>query len=194
MTNTKSTVKLGIYGGTFDPFHEGHLWVVEESIKQLDLDYLWIMPAKKSPFKLNQKHLLTDEERIQSIKLLTKASKYDNKISISESDMNRDGQCYTVETLKDIIYRQSPSPDYILYNIMGADAYCEIQYYKDWEMIFALSKVVVAPRNSYDIKARDLHDHRDMSRFFRRTIFLQGHSPDISSTLLRKLGRESWKK
>lgn len=186
--------KIGLYGGTFDPFHEGHLWVVEQSIKNLKLDCVTILPANKSPFKIHKKHFLTNIERLQSIYYFMDKSKYKNKINVSTYDMNNEQQCYTVETLKDFIYHMTPADQFSFYYIMGADSYCNIRKYKNWEYIFALARVVIAPREKYNEKAKELYDSLNMCKFFRRTIFLTGDGVNISSTMLRKIGEKSWKK
>lgn len=177
--------KIGLYGGTFDPFHEGHLWVVEQSIKQCKLDRVYVIPNYISPFKTNKKNLLSDEERINSIHLAISRSKYAKKINIIKSDLVKGRllkkPIYTIDTLKEFILFTSFSDSREFYTIMGADCFFNLHKYKEWESIFLLSKVIVAPREPFT----NLR-HEKMVHYFSRSFFLKGNSPNISSTEIRK--------
>lgn len=177
-------MKIGLMGGTFDPFHKGHLWVVEQAIKQCELDLVYILPNYKSPFKGTKKNLLSDDDRIELIKRSIEKSKYKNKIVVSKSDLVsarlQKKPNYTIDSLKEFVLYTTFSDNKEFYTIMGADCFFNLHKYKEWENICLLSKIIVAPREPYT----NLR-HEKMVNYFSRAFFLKGASPDVSSTEIR---------
>ncbi|SFW05757.1 Nicotinate-nucleotide adenylyltransferase [Chlamydia abortus] len=107
-------MKIGIFGGSFDPIHKGHLLVASEAIKSLDLDCLYFVPANKNPFK-KDKSYASNLHRINMIKL---AIKDNPKMQISEFETNRNCISYTIDTVK---YFRNKFKDDDLYLLIGSD-------------------------------------------------------------------------
>lgn len=179
-------MKIGIYGGTFDPFHEGHLEVCEKSIRQLNLKKLLILPASISPFKIFRSNRYSNRERTNIIKNFIEKSRLKNKMRVSRYDIDSEKTCYSIDTLKNFVLNVSHKKNIKFYYIMGADSYLKIKKYKEWETLFTLSYVVVVPRPKYTRKAKLFYNKESMKKFETKTIFLEGNGINISSTEIRR--------
>ncbi|WP_235670191.1 adenylyltransferase/cytidyltransferase family protein [Mycoplasmopsis pullorum] len=87
-------MKIGIFGGSFDPIHKGHIRVAQQAIKELNLDKLFFVPANKSPFKLKNKYA-SNEDRVEMIKLVLP-----DKCEISNFEINRGGTSFSIDTAR----------------------------------------------------------------------------------------------
>ena len=112
-------MKIGILGGTFDPVHYGHLSIAKQAIEELDLDQLFIVPAKLQPFKLDQQ-VTVGEHRVEMLKLAFNAFE---KVIISEYELNKNQVSYTINTLN--AFRKE-YPDSELWFLLGTDSFLKI--------------------------------------------------------------------
>ena len=90
-------MKLGIYGGSFDPVHLGHLLVAQAAVEELGLDRIFFVPAAQSPFKPDSQPA-PDAVRLQLLRLAL-AGKTNCEIDVQE--LQRGGTSYTIDTLRD---------------------------------------------------------------------------------------------
>ena len=106
-------MRIGIYGGAFNPVHKGHIKLAEEVKTKADLDKIIIMPSGLSPHK-SSGSLIDSSHRLQMCKLAFEGEDY----IISDLEIKREGKSYTVDTVTELkeIY-----PDDELYLIMGSD-------------------------------------------------------------------------
>ena len=106
---------LGIYGGSFDPIHLGHLLLAETAREELNLDQVIFVPAAQSPLK---KHCpqISAADRLALIKL---AIRENPGFTFSEVELKRKPPSYTVDTLR---YFQQAYPEHELFLLMGQDA------------------------------------------------------------------------
>ena len=136
-------MNLGIFGGTFDPVHNGHLIMAHQAIVQLELEKLLIIPACRSPHKPN----LTPagaHDRINMAKLAFEGNK---SVEISNIEIERNGASYTIDTLVEVTALYSPRK---LYIIIGADSMNSLHLWKNSEKIRTMASIVVAPRSASD--------------------------------------------
>jgi nicotinate-nucleotide adenylyltransferase len=134
--------RLGLFGGTFNPIHYGHLRSAEEVVEALHLNKLWFVPAALPPHKATQTPF---DVRLQMTKLAVGRHPV---ISVSDLEGHRPGKSYSIETLR--ILRQELGAAWELYFILGLDAILEIQTWKDYRELFKLSHFVVLDRPGYD--------------------------------------------
>jgi nicotinate-nucleotide adenylyltransferase len=136
--------RLGIFGGTFNPIHYGHLRSAEEVCEALKLDRLWFVPAAVPPHKA--------EEGITpfAVRLaMTRLAVGDHPVmSVSDLEGRRAGRSYSVDTLRRL--RAEMGEDWELYFILGLDAILEIGSWKDYAELFQLCHFVVLDRPGYD--------------------------------------------
>jgi nicotinate-nucleotide adenylyltransferase len=135
--------RLGLFGGTFNPMHYGHLRSAEEVCETLGLERLWFMPAGEPPHKTTGA-LTPFAMRLEMARLAVG----DHPVmTVSDLEGQRPGRSYSVETLEQV---RREAPDWELYFILGLDAMLEIATWKDYQKLFTLSHLVVLDRPGYD--------------------------------------------
>lgn len=174
--------KVGIYGGTFDPFHLGHLNLALEILEKRNLDEIWFCPAKISPHKLEEHPAASADHRL---KMLHLAIAEIPSFHAVDDEIKREGTSYTVDTLKYFLEqeRKKPSPAQ-LYLILGDDS---IQGFFRWhrpEEIVRLVPLLIGSRlPEFDLEK--LKGNPEICESIRR-----GWTPtrimEISATEIRK--------
>ena len=140
----EAPLRLGLFGGTFNPMHYGHLRSAEEVCEALGLTRLWFIPAGHPPHKTTR-GITPFEMRLEMSRLAVG----DHPVmSVSDLEGRRPGRSYSIETLRQI--RQEVGPYWELYFILGLDAILEIATWKDYKDLFTLSDFVVLDRPGYD--------------------------------------------
>lgn len=142
--------RVALYGGSFDPPHFGHKSVVEEAIKVLDIDKLFLVPTFLNPFKSSSS--LTANERLERSKNFFNFSP---KILVSDFEVEQNRVVPTVETLKH--FKESYDVRYL---IIGADNLENIDKWKDFEYLNAQIVWVIATRKGYALQTDKLRDFK----------------------------------
>jgi len=132
-------MKLGLFGGSFDPVHLGHLLVAQAALEELGLDRLFFIPAAQSPFKPGPKPAPA-AIRLQMLRLaLIGKINYE----IDEQEIRRGGISYTVETARDYTKR---FPQAELFCLIGADNAAKLNEWREANELARLAQFVVTPR------------------------------------------------
>lgn len=140
----EAPLRLGLFGGTFNPMHYGHLRSAEEVCEALGLTRLWFIPTGQPPHKAAP-GITPFEVRLEMSRLAVG----DHPVmSVSDMEGRRPGRSYSIETLRQI--RGDVGPTCELYFILGMDAVLEIGTWKDYKELFTLSHFVVLDRPGYD--------------------------------------------
>ncbi len=132
-------MKLGIYGGSFDPVHLGHLLVAQAAIEELGLDKLFFVPAAQSPFKPDS-HPAPSSARLQLLRLALAGR---TNCEIDDQEIRRGGVSYTVDTLRDYAKR---FPGAELFYLIGADNVPKLNEWHEAKELARLAEFVVIPR------------------------------------------------
>lgn len=132
---------IGLFGGTFNPIHTGHLLAAEAVLKQLKLDEIHFLPAAYSPFKTRPK--LSDHHRIAMLK---RAIEGYPRFKIDTRELSRSGPSYTIDTLVEIA---ESSPQSQLYLLIGMDAWGSFERWHQWQELIKLCHLVVVTRPGY---------------------------------------------
>lgn len=169
-------MKIGIFGGTFDPPHVGHLIVADEVRSELKLDAILFIPAKRSPHKLDRK----PAPAAKRLKLLSLATRDTPHFIISELELRRGGISYTVDTLEKL-HRKNPKDEFFL--IIGMDNLRSFHTWRSPDKIIGLASVVVMTRAG----VRRIRVPRALKK---RTILCAVPDIDVSSSDIRKRIRE----
>ena len=133
-------MKLGIFGGSFDPIHYGHLLLAESAREQLALDQVWFIPAATAPHKQNRATETTAKQRVEMLELAIAGQA---AFHISTMEIDRGGVSYTVETLQTI---QEQLPGAELFLLMGADSLRDLLTWREPARICELAWPVVSRR------------------------------------------------
>ena len=174
-------MRIGIYGGSFDPIHHGHLILAEQCREQGQLDEVWFMPSALGPHKEAGAHA-TDRQRIEMIELALSGHA---AFKLSKIEIERGGVSYTVDTLTQI--RES-NPDDELFLLMGDDSLESFGSWREPKRICELAIPVVVNRpGSGDVDLSVLKAYVDDDRFKRfESAAMQIPSIDVSSSVIRK--------
>ncbi len=132
-------MKLGLFGGSFDPVHLGHLLVAQAAVEELGLDRLFFIPAGQSPFKL-QSPPSPAAVRLQLLRLaLAGRTHYE----LDAQEIQRGGISYAVETLRDYA-RRFPGAE--LFYLIGADNAAALSRWREASELATLAEFVAVPR------------------------------------------------
>lgn len=163
--------RVGVFGGTFDPVHHGHLIIAQEAVARLKLDRLLFMPANRPSHK-RAPGLADVEHRLAMLRIATRGSRH---FEVSRMEADRGGVSFTVETLETL----SRSARVELYFLMGQDSLGEFARWRDPGRIVELARLVVVPRGDQDVPPLP-------PAFRRRVVYLKPPRIGISSTEIRR--------
>jgi nicotinate-nucleotide adenylyltransferase len=135
-------MRIGLFGGTFNPIHLGHLRAAIEVKEGFNLDQIFLIPAALPPHKMPGS-LINADDRLEMINLATSGL---TGISVSDVELNRSGPSYTIDTVHHC--KRSFSKDAQIYLIMGLDAFLEIDTWKSYEeLLEQIAFIVIARPN-----------------------------------------------
>ena len=135
-------MKIGIYGGTFNPIHLGHIHILKEFICRLTLDKAILIPTHIPPHK--QPHALASGEDRAAMCRLAAGEISEAPVEVSLTELEREGKSYTVETLEELKHLY---PDDEFYLLMGEDMFLTVDHWVCPEKIFSLATVCGSPRS-----------------------------------------------
>jgi nicotinate-nucleotide adenylyltransferase len=139
--NIVGNMKLGLFGGSFDPVHLGHLLVAQAAMEELVLDRLFFIPAAQSPFK-PENIPAPAPVRLQLLRLALAGK---TNCEIDEQEIRRGGVSYTIETLRDYT-RRFPRTE--LFYLIGADNTAKLNEWREAGELARLAEFVAIPRPS----------------------------------------------
>ena len=131
--------RIGLFGGSFDPVHLGHLLVAQAAREELQLTRLFFIPAAQSPFKPEQQPIPA-RERVRLLRLALAGKPW---IELDEQELHRGGISYTIDTLRDYARRFAGATFYYL---IGADHVPQLSKWRDAEALAQLAEFVAIPR------------------------------------------------
>jgi nicotinate-nucleotide adenylyltransferase len=132
-------MKIGLYFGSFNPIHNGHLAVAKYMLKNKKLGQVWFVVSPQNPHK-NKNTLLDEKERLAIVK---KAVKGNKKLKVSDLEFELTRPSYTITTLN-FLQKKFPAHEFFL--IMGSDSLTRFKEWKDHELILANYPLLVYPR------------------------------------------------
>lgn len=169
--------RIGIFGGTFNPVHNGHVAIAEDFIKKFSLDILYIIPNNVSPLKAESN--VSGEDRLEMLKIAFKGI---TKAVISDIELKRQGPSYTWVTVYELRVRH---PESELFLLTGDDWVGSFDKWKDFLFILNNAHLVVATRSGKDITA-ELDRLESLSG--KRPRLLKNKKKEVSSTEFRADG------
>jgi nicotinate-nucleotide adenylyltransferase len=176
-------LKTGIYGGTFNPIHRGHIHLLEEFTRRLELDRVLLIPTRVPPHKLAPE-LASGEDRMAMCRLAVGDLPH---LQISDIEMRREGKSYTAETLEELS-RQYPEDQFYL--LMGEDMFLTVERWYRPETIFFLATVCATPRSAHGMGKLLMKKEEYASRYGARCMVEDIPYLPISSTQVRDWVRE----
>lgn len=173
--------KIGIFGGTFNPFHNGHRKCIEEIDKSLCFDEILVIPNKLPPHKQTEK-LADDIDRLNMCRLGTSDIK---KVKVSDIEISKGGKSYSINTIKELT-KLYPQDTCRLYFIMGSDMLLSFKNWYKYKEILSLCSLVCISRADDDTKKLD--DCADDLKAEGGSVTVVKTEPlEISSTQIREM-------
>ena len=133
-------MRIGIYGGSFNPVHYGHLNVARSALADLALDRLLVIPANVSPFKVDAAPAPALWDRLS---LVRAAFADDPRVIVDEREVRRGGVSYAIDTVREIA---AENPGAELFFVIGEDSVAGLPRWKDWETLQKLCTFKAYPR------------------------------------------------
>jgi nicotinate-nucleotide adenylyltransferase len=149
-----SAKRLGVMGGTFDPIHHGHLVAASEVADFLGLDEVIFVPTGQ-PWQKEDRKVSPPEDRYLMTVIATASNP---RFSVSRVDIDRPGETYTIDTLRDLHAERGPGAEF--YFITGADALAKMISWRDADELFELAHFVGCTRPGHRLTLSDLPAER----------------------------------
>lgn len=166
-------MKIGIFGGTFDPIHIGHLRLADWFSRNAGLDMVWLMVSPRNPLKTGGAAPVSAQQRLEMVRLAVKDY---SRLRADDTEFSLPAPSYTITTLRTLAERH-PNDDFTL--IVGADNILAFDRWKDPEELLRRFGVLVYPRPGYDLDPHRLPPGSRLAEGCPQT--------DISSTEIRQL-------
>ena len=163
-------MKVGVYTGSFNPIHIGHLALANYLCEYEGLDEVWFLVSPRNPFK-NEEDLMDDAFRLKLVEIAVRGYP---KFKASDFEFHLTRPSYTIHAL-DALHEVYPQHSFFF--IMGADNWLSFHQWYEWKRILAGNNILIYPRLGYSVQAETLPDH---VRLVSSPIF------DISSTFIRR--------
>jgi nicotinate-nucleotide adenylyltransferase len=144
--------RLGIMGGTFDPIHHGHLVAASEVGHYFGLDEVIFVPTGQ-PWQKHDRTVSPGEDRYLMTVIATASNP---RFSVSRVDIDRPGETYTIDTLRDLRVQRGPDAEFFF--ITGADALARMISWRDAAELFKLAHFVGCTRPGHQLSISDLPD------------------------------------
>ena len=145
---------IGIFGGSFDPIHKGHIESLKSVIKELNLSKVLVIPNKVSPLK--DLSVASSQEKIKMLEIAFKDFK---EIEIEDYELNKEGPSFMVETLQYLDKKLGKKEHFLL--IIGEDSFQSFHRWKNYQHIIKMTSLLVMNRpgldNDLTTKAIELH-------------------------------------
>ena len=147
-------MKVGLYFGSFNPVHVGHMIIANYMVNNTTLDAIWMVVSPHNPLK-NKKTLARDYDRLHLVDL---ACKQTSKIRSSNVEFSLPKPSYTIDTM---VYLEEKYPDYEFSLIMGGDNLATLHKWKNYEILMDRYPIFVYQRPQYDVP--EIVNHKNIT-------------------------------
>lgn len=161
---------IGIFGGTFDPIHNGHIKLAASFLEKLHLDEVWFLVTPQNPWKQNSS-LSPDDVRFQMVQ---KALEGHERLVASDYEFHLDKPSYSYQTLRHL---REDFPDKEFTLLIGADNWVKFNNWAEYEEILANHSIAVYPRKGYEV---------DENTMPQNVQFVKTRLYNVSSTEIRE--------
>lgn len=168
---TKLQLKVGLYFGSYNPIHIGHLAIANYMVAFTSIEQLWFVVSPQNPFK-KKANLLDDYQRLE---LVHRAVEGDDRLRASNIEFGLPKPSYTVDTLA---YLKDQHPTYEFVILMGSDNLENFHKWKNYETIIENFGIIVYPRPGFD--KTTIREHKNI------TVAEDAPLMEISSSFIRK--------
>ena len=182
-------MKIGIYGGTFDPPHLGHMEAARAALERMNLDRLIIIPDCEPPHKELAAEAASPQQRLAMAALM--ADGLGPRVEVSDLEIRREGKSYTADTVEEL---HEQFPDDELWLLMGTDMFLTVQNWYQPERIFQHAGVAACARREEDTQDLFAEQSKYLEETFhaRTTVVNLPKVTEIASRDLRRMLASEW--
>ena len=175
---SKTTKRIAVMGGTFNPIHYAHLISAEQVRTGLDYDKILFIPSARPPHKVADANIIEPEHRYKMVLLAITENPH---FEVSRIELERAGPSYTIETLKALkeLYGETTELAWII----GADSLIEYKVWRDFDEVLAQCVMIATTRPNYDLNRVPLEIRKRVTTFPITGV-------DISATTIRERVRK----
>lgn len=167
--------RIALYGGTFDPVHEGHLEIARKVSRVFEIEEVIFIPAQMAPHKVGR----PVTEPIHRYAMLALATQGDRRLVVSTYELDDPDRRYTVDTIEHFQRELTDSAE--LFFIMGADSWSEITTWREWERLLTMTNHIVVSRPGFELTKDHVGPHGE------RVFFTDEVMNYVSATLVRQI-------
>lgn len=171
--------KIGIFGGTFNPIHNGHILLAKYCKSELGLDRVLLIPTYSPPHKAND-DLENEIDRLNMCRIV--CDKLEG-FEVSDIEIKRKGKSYSYQTLTSL---KEKYPDDELFFIMGADMFLSLDKWKNPDIIFKKASMIVVPRDTLDVGELENYYKNVIAPMGAKAYILSNSVLQVSSTYIRE--------
>jgi nicotinate-nucleotide adenylyltransferase len=172
-------MKIGLFGGSFDPIHRGHIEPVREALRLMGLERVIYLPTATPPHKPRQA-LTPAHTRYAMVEL---ALLDEEGLYVSAHELTPGRPAFTVETLE---HFRREMPEAELHLLIGGDSFADLHHWVRWPEIAAAARLIVLARPGWDLESIPLDPGVAALARTDRVLVLRQPAVDVSSTLLRE--------
>ena len=165
-------MKIGIFGGSFNPIHSGHAIIAHHIITSGSVDRLWLMVSPVNPLKVDKKQQVAGTDRLRMVEMVSRPMEH---VETSAFEFTMPKPSYTIDTLNAL---QAKFPDDEFYLVIGADNWAVFNRWRNSEEILAKYHLLVYPRLGFDVEIPE--NLRD------RVTLVDAPIIELSSTMVRE--------
>lgn len=175
--------RIGIYGGTFAPIHNGHINAAKAFMDQMQLHYLFIIPTALSPWKIRDE----GDDAIHRMKMCSLAFEGEPGVIVSDMEIEKGGINYTVDTLRSLARE-----DRRLFMLVGTDMALKLDQWREPEEIFKLCYPTYVRRESDKLLENQIIEKNNMylAKYGKICRRIMTNEIELSSSEIRKMVRE----
>jgi nicotinate-nucleotide adenylyltransferase len=162
-------VRLGLFGGTFNPIHFGHLRAAIEVREAFNLDKLLLIPSANPPHKIAGQ-VADAEDRLEMVRLAVEGEPF---LEASEIELARPGPSYTIQTLRH--FHERFGPESSIHFIVGQDAFSEITTWKSYKELFGTAHFIVMTRPGSKLGSIEDFIHTNISEAYQYDLTSNGY-------------------
>ena len=181
--------KIGIFGGTFNPPHLGHIQSAEAAARELNVDLLLLIPAGLPPHKEMPEQTPTPQQRLEMLQLAADGMR---NVKILDWELKREGKSYTIDTIRAL---QEEYPEGEFYLMMGTDMFQTMETWKEYEALLSAVHLVVFHRGEAEESQRNrAYAEKLKEQYGAHTICINREPVVISSSRLRDaMATDAWR-
>lgn len=170
--------RIGLFGGSFNPIHNGHLHLIQTAQHCLRLEKVILIPAWVSPFKQQYGEMASAQDRLAMCRLAAQTLPY---CSVDSFELERKDVSYTIYTVE-YFHQKFPESELVL--LMGSDMFLSFPQWYRWQGILKITSLGIVSRETDDWEK--LEDQRDFIQQYGTSYLCQAQAYPISSTKIRE--------